>query len=206
MFMDGVQADMNSWIAWVTACSDRKTERFFKEQAWLRTRHNKCRAEAATLLEAGMPSRCTFQFFVWGSAMANWQAVDSVRSWLVDGRVVCGASNVTMLGIMNWSLMSPISQSTLRNQAELLGTLVNDGRNVGAVVMPAVGASHGSAGQLWRPIYKAHELLYAVNLNADRFFMLCYDKKTDERSDRHFYLDLCNHVVLVCTVTVDSLL
>eukprot|EP00969_Alexandrium_andersonii_P169778 7506078-Alexandrium_andersonii.AAC.1 len=81
--------------------------------------------------------------------------------------------------------MSPIAQSTLRNQTELLGAIVNsDASSDGAVVMPVVGAAHGSAGQLWRPIGKAHELLYSYNLNADRFFMLCFDKKTDERSDR----------------------
>jgi len=39
-------------------------------------------------------------------------------------------------------------------------------------------------GQLWRPTSKAYESLFGVNINTDKFFMLQYDKQTDERSAR----------------------
>ena len=184
LFIDGAKVDLNAWTAWVTACSDRKTERFFKEQAWLRTRHNKCKAEASTLMDPSMPSRFTFKFKVWADTHLNWQVVEGVRAQLVASHVVHDLASVSMVGVLNWASMSPIPQATLRNQAELLGTLVNNGGNAGAVVMPVIGAAHGAAGQLWRPTSKAHELLYSVNLNADRYFMLCFDTRMYERSDR----------------------
>ena len=78
---------------------------------------------------------------------------------------------------------------------------------IGVAVLSAVGSRHSGMGQVWRHMMKAHEILFACSISTDRYFMLQFDTKSDERSDRPLlytivvilplHTDLCKRA-LVC--------
>ena len=100
--------------------------------------------------------------------------------------VSIASSDVVVLPILNWASMCS-SENLKRLQGELFGPLVNSDTQtgtIGLVVMPLVGGSHGTHGQLWRYTLKAHEMLYSYNVDPDRYFILQYDERADQRNER----------------------
>ena len=189
--MKSVSVDVDSWVAWCVACGDRETDRIFKEQEWARTRHEQCRAQARSMIvdaEGGCNDRHCHILCMSSTTLDNAKAInDTISKLPMTNRAKSMASDeVVVLPILNWASLAAYSETQKRVQSELFGMLVNQDAvngSIGLAVMPVVGNAR-THGQVWRFMMKAHEMLFAVNVNPDRYFMLQYNKKADERSER----------------------
>ena len=208
LFQRGANVDLESWHAWCVACGDRQTDLHFKELEWARSRHEQCRAQARSLtveLQKDAISQQIYILTLQTNTVDNMQLLNDVVAKLpTHNRITSIASaDIVMLPILNWSSMGLFTEVQKRAQGELLGMLVNtDATNgsIGLAVMPSTGNVHGSDhGQLWRTTSKASEILYGYNVNPDRFFMVQYDRKSDERSNRPLLL----RVVTATPLTAD---
>ena len=208
LFQRGANVDLESWHAWCVACGDRQTDLHFKELEWGRKRHEQCRAQARSLTVEQKTGACSQQMYTLTlqlNTVDNMQLLNDVVAKLpTHNRITSIASaDIVMLPILNWSSMGLFTEVQKRAQGELFGMLVNtDATNgsIGLAVMPSTGNVHGSDhGQLWRTTSKASEILYGYNVNPDRFFMVQYDRKSDERSNRPLLL----RVVTATPLTAD---
>ena len=193
LFFKGAGVDLESWHAWCVACGDRQTDLHFKELEWGRSRHEQCRAQARSLTVEQKTGACSQQIYTLTlqiNTVDNMQLLNDVVAKLpTHNRINSIASaDVVMVPILNWSSMALFTEAHKRAQSELFGMLVNTDAtrgSIGLAVMPMIGSAHGGDhGQLWRTTSKAHETLYGCSVNPDRYFMVQYDRKTDERSNR----------------------
>ena len=208
LFQRGANVDLESWHAWCVACGDRQTDLHFKELEWARSRHEQCRAQARSLtveLQKDAISQQIYILTLQTNTVDNMQLLNDVVTKLpTHNRITSIASvDIVMLPILNWSSMTLFTEGQKRAQGELFGMLVNTdaiNSSIGLAVMPSTGNVHGSDhGQLWRTTSKASEILYGYNVNPDRFFMVQYDQKSDERSNRPLLL----RVVTATPLTAD---
>ena len=207
LFWKGAGVDLESWHAWCVACGDRQTDLHFKELEWGRSRHEQCRAQARSLTVEQKTGACSQQIYTLTlqiNTVDNMQLLNDVVAKLpTHNRINSIASpDVVMVPIMNWSSTALFTEAHKRAQSELFGMLVNTDASrgsIGLAVMPMIGSAHGDHGQLWRATSKAHETLYGCSVNPDRYFMVQYDRKTDERSNR----PLLMKVVTATPLSVD---
>ncbi|CAE7709399.1 unnamed protein product [Symbiodinium sp. CCMP2592] len=195
--------DMDVYGAWLVRSRDREAGVYHQNLQWRLGRQNRAKEMAEGIMRRSSET-WRMEFAVLESAAQGLKTIQEAMKYICRLNQI-SAENLKCIVILNWCAPSLFSSQVQRDQASLMGAILN-GQNAVAGGVCLTPTFTYNKGQLHKTEQEALRLLAESNLNLDHVAVVPYKGRNDDREKR-FQWGLICVVIPGCgtLVTCDSL-
>ena len=179
--ISSMKHDLDVFRMWLTRSKDRDAAIYHQNLSWKLSRQSRAR-EYADFLLTRTSSNWLIELETLETPTQGLKAVQNTLKHIARLEYV-GQDRAQVLCLLNWAAPNLFEAHHQRNQAGLLGGLVNSTMNpcVGLALVPSFGFKKGKLHVVENQCY---ELLASMNVNLDHTAVLPFQGRTDERETR----------------------